>query len=277
MRVSKNYYFCGLIFVIFGLFFSNCSVKDAKKGKLNQNVLASEIKQEVEYVDIDTRLRELKRPSDSEIQALGDSLYKTDGDRVIGDICFHMNKKDYKKAYNSLMEEFDGHLYIMCSNLPDYFFFIDSIIPSFHDGKLWSVSFYGLMDNSANSRQMNTQIKNSFDHLKEMFLRKYGPPYYVVYDMDYPATNAVYPIKSIEWRFSHRSISIMPRGGEMKIGGQTILEPHPNVFRIYDTETQQIVNEESKKQWEKIKTKLGKELERIENAKERKKKIQQTL
>ena len=47
MRVSKNYYFCGLIFVIFGLFFSNCSVKDAKKGKLNQNVLASEMKHNV--------------------------------------------------------------------------------------------------------------------------------------------------------------------------------------------------------------------------------------
>lgn len=277
-EMKKN---IGLLFLCACSFlFLYCSNRGGNKDVNSTNTQIKENKQEITIVDIDTKLRNLEIPSEGVIKSLGDSLFEADGDRIIGDISFQMTKKEYNRAYNDLMKEYDGRLYIICSKIdsdPNYFFYIDSIKPSFHEGKLWSILFYGIMDDNSMSNSIIKQIRFSFDALKEKFLNKYGNPHFITYNTDFPGTNAVYPITSVNWKFEHRSISIYPRGGGVKVGSEYILEPHPNYFRIYDTKTQIIVDEESKIHIEKMKESIGKELQKIEKGKERKRILQKSL
>ena len=257
MGSYKDYMFiCKLMLVSLSLIvLTSCANKSGKNNSgpsLSQ--VENEIQQSAPAEDIDTRLRNLEKPSADEIKKLGDSLAKADGDRVFGDIRFGMSRKEYNKAYKDVEKAFVSRIYIDCSNMSSYhqpndFFWIDSIKPAFHDGKLWSILFYGVMNDYGKSEYK--QIKGSFDALKEMFVRKYGTPHYIDCDYDKPGTNAIYPIRSIEWRL--------------------------NMLRIYDTKTQAIVDKESEIQREKLKEGIKKELEKIHKENEKRKEIQQSL
>ena len=267
-QIMKKLYNCIYIFVIFitALSFFGCSNKDANK--VGPDLMNNETSTEIQYVDIDTRIREMTRPTENEIKALGDSLYEADGDTIIGDIHFKMSKNEYKKAYKKLMKDYSGRFYIMCNSL--HSFYIDSIVPSFHNGKLWEVSFYGLTDDNVDAR-LKEENQYSFDSLKEFFIRKYGVPHNF-------SNNILGPgLSRIEWVFQHRSIYIISKYNGYKINGMVISDPTPNLFIIFDTQTRKIIDEEDKIYIDEVRKKLGKEIEERKKIENRKKKLQQSL
>lgn len=221
--------------VTFMLIAFGCSNKD--KAIYNEQSNSTVVSQTNNPRDLESVIRELEPPSIEEIKAVGDSLAKIDGNRIIGDIHFQMSKNDYNAALKKLMENYNGNFAIICTDdakhqSPYNEFVVDSIVPSFYQGKLYELKFYGQLEEITKDTNWNDRIYKSYKALIAKFINKYGKPHKVIFDDQ--LESYVHPICSANWNFEHRAIIIIGQTKELVSNGKTIWRAEPNRLIISD-------------------------------------------
>lgn len=260
------------------LFFSYGCKKNVKEIISPKIEIEPSVKKPI-HEDVFDKLEHMKAPSREEIENLGEKLAASDGDKLLGDIRFHMNRRQFNAAYKELMKEYDGNFFLICSEDPNKYqlydiFYIDSIIPSFYHEELYCLTLYGKMKDSNMDTDKIIQINYSYQRVIEMFIRKYGNPHKLVYDND---NSFIKFVVGMIWRFKHRTIMIEGSKPARFLCGHMLSKAIPNNISICEPSIAEKVKKEQMELLDKYLKTINKEVEKTKDKERKRKENQKNL